>query len=97
MSEPTKEAIAEARSTIAQIGWLLIAPHGSIELNIEDIVELIAHVRKQARDDAAQSCHEIMMQQRAQAGDCDEWEHGKADGAELCRDALKTKGDAHAS
>lgn len=23
----------------------------------------------------------------------DEWEHGKADGAELCRDALKTKGD----
>jgi len=52
MSEPTKEAIEEARSTIAQIGWLLIAPHGSIELNIEDIAELIAHVRQQATSNA---------------------------------------------
>lgn len=94
MSEPTKEAIEEAEALVVKFGGYLGHTYGEPHISLVGLANLIAHVRKQARDDAAQSCHEIMMQQRAQAGDFDEWEHGKADGAQLCRDALKTQGDA---
>jgi hypothetical protein len=94
MSKPTKEAIEEAYRLAKEFVATHAREVSPLMLFPEEIANLITHVRKQARDDAAQKCHEIMMQQRAIAGDFDEWEHGKADGAKMCRDALKTQGDA---
>lgn len=52
MSEPTKEQIDEAREMVPIFDGYLSTVNGCPHISVHGLARLIAHVRKQARDDA---------------------------------------------
>lgn len=94
MSEPTKqqgdEAEDFARKFAKNYSWQFVLPPSAL-------FKLITEVRAQATNDAleraARCCHKTMIFYRAfAADDCDEYDeypHGKADGAEKCRNEIR--------
>ena len=59
MSEPTKEQIAEAREMVPIFDGYLSTVNGCPHISVHGLARLIAHVRKQARDDALEEAAKI--------------------------------------
>jgi len=92
MTEPTSNQLKEARKISEALSIL----------SAKDIAVFIAHIRREARnaalEEAAQLCHELMMSMRYgspvfDGEDADDFDQGRAAGAEHCRNALRALKD----
>jgi len=97
VTEPTQAQIDEAKQLRAKFAFM-----GSLDVYTNELASLIAHVRREAAnaalEKAAQLCHELMMSMRygnsvGDDEDADEFDQGRAAGAEHCRNALRALKD----
>lgn len=65
MSEPTKEQIDEAREMVPIFDGYLSTVNGCPHISVHGLARLIAHVRKQARDDALEGARLKLESMRA--------------------------------
>ena len=97
MTEPTQAQIEEAKQLRAKFAF-----RGSLDVYTNELASIIAYIRREATnaalEKAAQLCHELMMSMRYgspvfDGEDADDFDQGRAAGAEHCRNSIRALKD----